>query len=207
MVMGVVLSVFIPFVGTMRFCSSLHNDKQKYDRICYAIAAYVIRTSHLPAPAKELASGEISSNENDVGFVPFKSIGLSKDFSINSSGKPIKYAPNRTLVAADSIHKPVGSTGAKSSLGTGSCEFCGRFEAGSLKLDVIDAQGQSVTDKSTSSSVNPMAFVLFAEDESIQVTISDIVIIRIQGKSSSVRYVFRDDLMSYYARYPCPPAL
>ncbi|MDR1365835.1 MAG: prepilin-type N-terminal cleavage/methylation domain-containing protein [Holosporales bacterium] len=204
MVMGVILGILAPSLNTLRVCSSLQSDKQKYDRICYAIAAYVIRNSHLPAPAGELNSGESGLNNSAVGFIPFKSLGLSKDLTINSAGKPIKYIPNKALVEATVIHKSTSGLG-KNMFGGTACEFCARFEADSLNLDLI-AQGQSVTDVTNGKSVNPVAFILFADDQNTQITIGDTTTtVRIVSASPHIKYVFRDDLMSYYAKYPCPP--
>ncbi|MDR1032332.1 MAG: prepilin-type N-terminal cleavage/methylation domain-containing protein [Holosporales bacterium] len=205
MVMGVILGILGPSLNTLRLCSSLQSNKQKYERICYAIAAYVIRNSHLPAPASEPNSGESNLDSPNLGFIPFKSLGLSKDVSVNSAGKPIKYIPNKTLVEATVINKPGG--GARSSLlSRTDCEFCARFEADTLSLDLINAQGQSVTDTTNTKSVNPIAFILFTDDQNVQIITGNKTIVKITSASSHIKYVFRDDLMSYYAKYPCPPS-
>jgi hypothetical protein len=201
----VILGILAPSLSTLRLCSSLQSDKQKYERICYAIAAYVIRNSHLPAPSSEPDSGKSSPDNPDSGFIPFKSLGLGKDISVNSAGKSIKYIPNKHLVGATVIHKPVGGTGGGMLKGA-ACEFCACFKADTLSLDLINAQGQFVTDTANTESVNPIAFILFTDDQNIQITTEGKTIVKITSASSNIKYVFRDDLMSYYAKYPCPPS-
>ncbi len=200
-VMGVIFSILFPIISSMQKSLRMQKDHQKYERICFAIASYVSRNARLPTPANDTNSGE-SVLELDIGFIPFKTLGLSKDCTTDSSGKKIYYIPNQSLTNSQSI---TASTTADEGINLGYCSFCGKLSQSNSKLDVRNPQGFSLTDlKSNTDNINPVAFVLYTENSKVKIVHGETIIVSLSKESPDFICIFREDLMSFYARNPCP---
>jgi hypothetical protein len=94
---GVMLSVIIPVYKILSKSYEHKNNEFKATKIRLAIQSYVLRNGYLPFAS----SGDgFAKVQTFSGFIPYKTLGLDKKFSVNSRAVPFKFVVNKHLTQA-----------------------------------------------------------------------------------------------------------
>lgn len=92
---GIAISMVTPIWHTISVAKKIRINEQKYHYIRNAMQAYVIRYGHLPHAAENLNG--VANMQHVKGYLPYKTLGISKQYALDSNNKPFTYAINKHL--------------------------------------------------------------------------------------------------------------
>lgn len=101
-IMGTVAGISMPMILEQRTHQKEHQTLQQTDMILTALGTYAVLHKSLPCPALDPTSGEPGPCTKDspaqaVGYVPFKTLGISERASKDGFGHPLRYAVQPAL--------------------------------------------------------------------------------------------------------------
>lgn len=94
MVSGVAISSIIPLLKTISISKKMRLNEEKYHYIRYAMQGYLLRYGYLPFAAK---NDGMELTNMVRGFVPYKTLGITKEYIYDSNGNLFTYIVNKNL--------------------------------------------------------------------------------------------------------------
>ena len=108
-IMGTVTGLSLPLLIEHQEQKKIRTTQERLNHIKIATGIYVARYKHLPCPASTAKSGtprtcQSSNMSSGMGYVPFKTLGLSEKMAVDGYGHPVRYAID-TNATKDSAYK------------------------------------------------------------------------------------------------------
>jgi hypothetical protein len=99
LIMGVMLSVSLPLLNRITPTQSKAKTLQHHERLFHILGGYLMARHALPCPAPRTLEGSqagiavLNCNEAEkaVGYLPYKTLGLSAKDALDSAGFPLIY--------------------------------------------------------------------------------------------------------------------
>jgi type II secretory pathway pseudopilin PulG len=95
-VIGLAMGTVTPIIKTFSIAKKSRINEEKFHYIRIAMQGYLLRHGHLPH-AGDKEGNEISGQKR--GFVPYKSLGIRKQYAYDSNSNFFTYAVNLNLTA------------------------------------------------------------------------------------------------------------
>jgi len=93
---GIAVSCITPIWHTITITKKQRMNEERFHYIRTAMQAYLMRFGYLPCAAAN--ENGFATNETYAGFVPYKTLGIAKQYSKDCEGKPFTFAVNKNLV-------------------------------------------------------------------------------------------------------------
>lgn len=106
LIMGILTTSGIYLLNIFSIHYKQYINKQKHQTICLALGAYASRTQHLPFPAVDKKGISQAELVQKIGFVPWKTLGLTQEAGLDAYDQPIKYIMHPAL-GPQKIHLPL----------------------------------------------------------------------------------------------------
>lgn len=105
-IIGLIASGFSVIYVTISLRNSKKANEYKFHEIRIAMQSYLIRNGKLPCAASK-NNGESTQNTY-IGYIPYKTLGITEKHALDSNNKPFKYIVNKNFTETDMpLHIPL----------------------------------------------------------------------------------------------------
>lgn len=125
-IIGIAFAGILPFWKLLLFSRNQRINELKAVQVRYAIQGFVLRYGFLPYAAKD--QNGIETHGNHKGFLPYKTLGLSKNYIMDSHNKPFTFIMNKHLGKNNEKHHLPPVIPFSIELPKDSCTFCRIYE-------------------------------------------------------------------------------
>ncbi|WP_010299994.1 hypothetical protein [Candidatus Odyssella thessalonicensis] len=212
-IIGLIASISIPLTTASYRLHQQRTTDNHQKQIMTAIAVYVLEHRQLPAPAQRsdgLANVSCQQQPDKcIGFVPYKTLGLSQKVAKDGYGRWFTFAAHPKLANITTTDMPIAS------------QRLSRFCA--VNFSRITIRNVNNAQEVTHSQVDPIAFVLISHGKAGRGALTDsgerIAAVDSEKINSDANLDFvegiapnfdhqlfwetRDNLMAFYAKTPC----
>lgn len=182
-ILGISLTTLSAIYSTVRRSYEISITKQHTEVILKMFGAYLIKHGCLPGAADK--NSGLTLKGLTYGLVPYKTLGLPKNSTLDGSGHPIMYRVSSKFTQSSAIRSDSNSLDMTD---TGS--FC---EIDESEISVVDATGYSTSD-------SPICMVLIPSEVYQQ---KGFVPESVLQDNSNIRWVSKDELVTIYAHTHC----
>lgn len=105
-ILGITISSITPIWQAIHISKKMRVNEEKFHYIRLAMQGYLLQHGYLPNASSTFEG--ISQKEVVRGYVPYKTLGISKDYAFDSNNRPFSFVVNKNLVQLDNvIYKPL----------------------------------------------------------------------------------------------------
>lgn len=199
------MCIFLLILGTLSSSTlALFKIVQKNQRqnttndhfiqITYALANHVLRNKSLPCPANKDGVSIENCTQKIGGFVPYKTLGISKKITLDGFGRPIMYVADASLTDSLMLKEINSATEDNPNR-----VFCHTVSYNPIVIK--DSMKQPVKELALDINSDQIAFLLMSNTSNFDETNFSFEF----KESDQFMWITRSNFMSYYAKVPCMP--
>lgn len=162
---GIAVSCIAPIWQTIAIAKKQRANEEKFHYIRVAMQAYIIRYGHLPFAANNLDG--MASDMSVRGFVPYKTLGLQKQYALDCNGKPFTFVVNKNLIKLPDRNYIPMIKHANSCIKLNDASFCRLYSPLFFKKDLHAGQSGASNESLVDQVCNLENLVILENGESV----------------------------------------